>query len=68
MACKRTRELQKAIAPLGWVIVGIRNNGHYEIHNPSTGDTYSAPFSGSDRRGLLNLISQLKRINAGRRA
>lgn len=68
MASKRTRDLQKAIAPLGWVVVGIRNNGHYEIRNPSTGAVHSAPFSGSDRRGLLNLISQLKRINAGRRA
>lgn len=56
------REFLKDAEKLGWHFEGMDGNGHPRLHNPTTGDRYSAPLSPSDWRSRKNALADLKRI------
>ena len=65
---KEAREITKAAERLGWAMIGYTGSGHLRLQHEN-GARYTIPATGSDRRGRLASLSDLRRLAAdpGRR-
>jgi len=48
---------------LGFVFAGYSGGNHVRLHNPDTGDHYSAAYTPSDWRSRRNAIATLERLS-----
>jgi hypothetical protein len=60
------RQFLTAAKQLGFTFDGFDGRNHVRLHNPDTGDRYSAAFSPSDWRSTRNALAALQRLS-GRR-